>query len=80
MDENDPRQLRKIIEHLIKKSKLIISTLESTVVKLEKVEGERDYWKQNYLRFKEVCQRYIDEDGIQHFKQLAGLESELKRL
>lgn len=27
VDENDPKQLRKIIEHLIKKSKLIIATL-----------------------------------------------------
>ena len=27
VDENDPKQLRKIIEHLIKKSKIIIATL-----------------------------------------------------
>ena len=34
VDENDPKQLRKIIEHLIKKSKVVIKTLENTVMKL----------------------------------------------
>lgn len=38
LNENDPQQLRKIIAQLIKKSKIIISSLESTVARLEKVE------------------------------------------
>lgn len=67
--------MRRVIEQLIRKSKLVITTLENTIARLEKVECERDYWKNNYLRFRDICENYIDANGVQHFMHLVDLQN-----
>lgn len=32
------------------------------------------------MRFREACQKYIDAEGVQHFKQVSELEFEFKRV
>lgn len=77
--ETDPKQLRQVIEALIGKSRVLLQNLEETWEKLEEVESEKTFWKENYINLRQACQHYVDSNGLAPFTYLAALQQELKQ-
>lgn len=74
LSEDDPQQLRQVVQMLMAKTRLLLDNLDATCDHLQQAQTERDFWKDSYFNLRTSCQQYVQCNGLTPFNYIIALQ------